>query len=200
MNIRKGIVASYTAFFLIACGGGGGGGGGSGSGGGSSGSSGGASSGGSSSNCYGGFSGSATTTASTAGCTVCSTRDLAKAIDEDLGTAAEVTFSPVGGTVTVRATAQPGTVFPAGNHAGGVLTFPASVGATNTLRFTTYLSGVQQETGGGFINVADGSTNPGVPNTYRFPTTKPFDSVEAAITRQGSADTAAVGINEFCNQ
>lgn len=64
-------------------------------------------------------------------------------------------------------------------------------------RFRTYLDDVFQEEGGGTDDIG-GSNVPSSVNYHSFPTRKPFDAVEIAITRSGSADVDAFRIHEVC--
>ena len=132
-------------------------------------------------------------------CTGCSAASLGKSVDNDKDSAAEIMFSAAGGQLTVRATTQSGTVVNSNQKAGALISYPASLAATNSLSFTTYLGGQMQESGGGFINGADNSTS-STPNFYRFPTAKPYDSIVATFTRRGTSDTSAVKLYEFCSE
>lgn len=136
----------------------------------------------------------------------CTWTTLEPAIDGDPATAATVNADIVHTReCAIRATAQSGLVFPAGNTAGvfgslsrsGVYS-EAVNGDVAIVR--TYLSGevqeeVQLEGDGAAVDV-NGVTGHEV-TLFKLPTTKPFDAVEFAFGNP--AETQTVEIFEFCS-
>lgn len=136
------------------------------------------------------------------GCAICTTSDVAFAADGDLSSFANVSVSvsvPNQG-VTIRATAQPGLVFPAGNRAGVFFNGPAGPVQTETggngLSVRTYLGGQLQE------SPSDQNlygTLGGNPYSFQsFQATLPFDAVEVFITSLSMTNTP-FELNEICS-
>jgi len=120
------------------------------------------------------------------GCIGCSISNLLAAADGDLSTSASVQIGieiPTEGA-SIRATAQPGVVFPAGNHATAAVT--ENLGGTTLtildsgLELRTYLGGVLQETASDLHEYDCATCGPGSTpySAVSFRTTKQFDAVE----------------------
>lgn len=157
------------------------------------------------SRCVGSLSGGGTQVSSgntAASCPTCSISDADKAIDGDRDSFAAITFDPAGGTATLRAIAQPGIVFPAGNQAGILALIPQteSNNFVISLNLVTYLEGQLQETGSSETTVIGNLGNSGSDTLFTFTTTKPFDAVEAIMTRDVSAQPITMRIYEFCSR
>jgi len=120
------------------------------------------------------------------GCVVCSISNLPAAADGDLSTPASVSVGievPTQGA-SIRATAQSGMVFPAGNNATVAVTENLS-GANlaildSGVELRTYLGGVLQESANDLQEFDCASCGPGSTaySAVSFQTTKPFDAVE----------------------
>lgn len=121
------------------------------------------------------------------------------AIDGDLGTYATFVVEPASsGSVSLRATAQEGTLYPAGTPAavvyGSTRTGGSSVSPTETI--TTYLDGVMQETQAfGTDGVMGGDDEPG---RNVMSTNLPFDAIELGYVQSGGTAHVEVRIYEFC--
>jgi hypothetical protein len=114
--------------------------------------------------------------ASTA-CLGCGVGGAGQAIDGDPGTYATFTYLGAldGATLAIKAQAQSGVTFAAGNFAGVDVEFPARIIFDSDLVVTTYLSGHVQERRFVIATLAQFAT-PRSP--LGFTTTKMFDAVE----------------------
>lgn len=143
-------------------------------------------------------------------CIGCSVSDAAAAADGDLNSFASVNAdSPMPGQgVSIRATAQPGAVFPAGQNA--TVSFVEMVNGTtvavaNTdVELRTYLGGQLQETSTDLQEYDCASCGPGSkPYTAQwFKTAKPFDAVEIFMNPPVSSSGAtgpAFKVYEICS-
>ena len=120
------------------------------------------------------------------GCVGCSISNLPAAADGDLSTSASVSVGIEVATqgVSIRATAQSGMVFPAGNNA--TVAFTENLSGTSLALLDsgtvlrTYLGGVLQETANDLQGYDCASCGPGgTPySAVSFQTTKQFDAVE----------------------
>jgi len=140
------------------------------------------------------------------GCLQCGITNSQGAADGDLSTFATVQVAadlPTQG-ISVRAKAQPGIVFPAGNTAGANITTPSVVQGQlqYAVEIRTYLGGQQQEaqyTEGGPTTfgacVLCGGTNN---SNEAFQTTKPFDAVEVFISNTTVTGTD-FKVHEICS-
>lgn len=136
-------------------------------------------------------------------CIQCSTESPEQAADGDLSTAALLVM-PLGagpGGATLRVTAPPGVVFPAGTIAGadfssGLETLGAVVLYTPTLR--TLLGGVVQEQSQ--LNAVLGTRAQGF-ESQQLTATKPYDAIEfyARLGASSAASEVRLRINELCN-
>ncbi len=120
------------------------------------------------------------------GCIDCSVTNADAAADGDLSTFASVDIGvevPTQG-VSIRATAQSGMVFPAGNNA--TVAFTANLSGTNLAildtgtELRTYLGGVLQESANNLQEYDCKTCGPGSKpySAVSFQTTKQFDAVE----------------------
>ncbi|HZP12452.1 MAG TPA: hypothetical protein VFB36_08535 [Nevskiaceae bacterium] len=134
-----------------------------------------------------------------AGCLGCSVSNEQMAADGDLSTAASVnapnSFADQG--PSIRATAQSGIVFPAGQVAAVLFTPPVAGGLNppaQAVTIATYLSGTFQESGSSYL---EGTESDGL--TFKgFVTSKPFDAVEIMVSDTEAA-LAPWSINEICS-
>lgn len=154
--------------------------------------------------CLGNLSGGGTEVSSSEqACPTCTISDADKAIDALRDTYATMTFDPVGGSATLRATSQSGVVFPAGYMAGLVMRLPDTrdPNAAIQLCIRTYLQGAMQETDSNYCsspNVVSGLAG-GEDMAFKFSTTEPYDAVEVAITRTGGTDSLSFRVYEYCS-
>lgn len=147
---------------------------------------------------------STVTTTVDPGCTRCSASDAASAADGQARSFSGLTVlsaASVAQGIAIRATAQPGIVYPAGKRAGVFLTMPDNnpdgdnidSGGSTSFGLATYLDGKLQDSAGGhnrgrIINGPDRgneyfTNDRGLPDYYAyFETTKPFDAVEVFIS------------------
>ena len=145
--------------------------------------------------------GGGTTTQLTATCATCQLLDAANAIDGDPDTYATITL-PAGasGSVALRATAQDGVVYPAGNDAGVILSFSASgdtfVNNGNELR--TYLDGAPAGTKSGAEVTGCCGGGSSRPQRVSFTAPAMFDAVEAGYTVGTNTTAKELRIHEFC--
>jgi hypothetical protein len=153
------------------------------------------------------------TTSPQALCSGCTIANGPNAIDGDMTTSATAAFDPSGtGTLTIRATAQQGVVFPAGSQAGAFLTFVAQDPAKPYLGVyvDTYLGGVRQDRiwdSGGFVgssssgNFGYGCNKPcdGSRRNITGSAPRDFDAVEIGLARDKSGVTEQVEVAEFCS-
>jgi len=136
------------------------------------------------------------------GCTDCSAGNVERAADGDLASAALIAggYYPAdcgllgcrsdAQGIEVRAKAQPGVVYPAGNVAGAWMKSNGSWAAS----IATYLNGELQEGG----RNTQGSVSGGDPGYLGIETQKPFD--EVGIYLQHNADDAAtMDLVEICS-
>lgn len=162
------------------------------------------------------------------GCARCSVKAANAAADDQAKTFASLSVlsSSVFQGVSIRATAQPGIVFPAGGRAGVFFSLPNNnpkgenldSGGSTALGIGTYLRGQLQESAGlntsaPLQNVSSGSYNfPGgdaLPKHYTYiETTKPYDAVELYVSdtqvrvrKQGQVDvgSAPYKVYEVCS-
>jgi hypothetical protein len=105
-----------------------------------------------------------------------------------------------GGTVTLRATAQPGVVFPSGSLAGMVhsIAYGASTGLSITL--ATYAGGVQQEQFNfNSSGVGSSTQSPDEPGRVSYTTSAQYDAIELSFTRLSGSGVVAARVHEFCS-
>ena len=107
-----------------------------------------------------------------------------------------MSFTGAGGTITLRAHAQPGTVVPAGRMAGALIAVASQTAVSTTLSFNTYLNDTMQETVGTVSNILSPSTNT-TPNFQRFANSKPYDRIDVVVEQSGSVTTR---IFEVCSE
>ena len=157
----------------------------------------------------GGGSGSGGTAAASPGCTTisgggtttsfdsdtclnCSASNRDQAVDGNLDTFGTLTI-PAGsaGSPSLRANAQDGIVFPAGNVAAVVL----SAGPANSrIHVLTFLDGVPQDNG---VGRSTATTRDGIV-TVAIETTQAFNSVEFQFDADAGVQESAM-IREFCS-
>lgn len=148
-------------------------------------------------------------------CSDCAVINSAHAIDANMDSVATARFNESGtGTMTIRATAQSGIVFPAGSSAGVILSLPGQSESSPYVGsfIDTYLNGVKQdrisETPGFIESVSMGTFGTGCKNpcSYRdrrpFGGTapKPFDALEIGLARDVSGVRQDILVHEFCSQ
>lgn len=148
------------------------------------------------------ISGGGTQTSSTASptCTDCGVDSEAQAIDGDGGTYATLQMpANAGGTVTLRATAQDGIVYPSGSLAGMVhsIAYGTSTGLSITL--VTYLDGTQQEQFNFNNGVGSSNQQPDQPGRASWTTTSEYDAVELNFTRVAGSGEVMARVHEFCS-
>ena len=134
------------------------------------------------------------------GCMNCNVAAAAQAIDGQVSSFATLNMpASSAGSVTLRATAQGGTVFPAGSPVGMVhsISYGPSVGLAISL--VTYAGGVQQEQFN--FNSGSGSStqSPDAPGRATFNTSRQYDAVELNFTRTGGSGVVEARLHEFCS-
>jgi hypothetical protein len=142
------------------------------------------------------------TTSVASGCFGCSVSEPELAADGDLFSAAtvDVPNSFAGQGVSVRATAQPGIIFPAGQQAGVYFVGPTSSGFSSpdlAVTISTYLGGELQETPTSYELHGPDETG-GDYSLKSFATSKAFDAVEVMISNTQAA-TGPFSIYEICS-
>ena len=138
-------------------------------------------------------------------CSDCSVNDASRAADDDLDSAAGVTAGDHPGSctllgtqcdpphgVTVRATAQSGVVFPAGNYAAVYLRGPAG---SWSVQLRTYLAGSLQEQD----SMASESGSGDHSSAIAFQTRKTFDAVEVFLANSGTGSVETIDLRELCS-
>lgn len=138
----------------------------------------------------------ATVTTSTGGCVACSVDSPSDAADGDFQTPATVSIGAPSSSVSVRATAQVGASFPAGQEVGLYWGKPSD--AAYGLTFNTYLGNQMQES----FNLCGlcGGNNPHSARYESATTSQPFDAVEVVLTSsQTNSGQAVYEIFEICN-
>ncbi len=140
--------------------------------------------------CIGSFLGG--TTLAIPGCVGCKIVSADLAIDGLADTYASMNFSSfdVAGSGVLRATAQPGVVFPAGNMAGAMMELVG--GLHHAMIIVTYLGSAVQE-------IANGQSIGGEPLRV-FKTTKDFDAVEIQIHAPEGSPYGEYRVYEFCGR
>ncbi len=146
--------------------------------------------------CGSAFLGNATSTFTSLCNGFCTNTAPTDAIDNDADSAAVMSFTGAGGTITLRARTQPGTVVPAGRMAGALISLASQTAVSTTLSFNTYLNDTMQETVGSISNTASPSTNT-TRNFYRYVNTKPYDRIDVVVEQSGSVTTR---IFEVCSE
>lgn len=126
----------------------------------------------------------------------CANTGAPNAIDNNRDTAAVMSYTGPGGGLTLIARTQTGTVIPAGQKAGALISMTSQAAVATTLSFTTYLNNVMQESGGRVENTLSPSTNT-TPNFQRFTNTKPYDRIDVVVEQSGSVTTQ---IFEVCSE
>lgn len=139
---------------------------------------------------------------STQMCPLCSVTEESQAIDGERATYSTISVDPVGGSVTLRATAQPGVTFPSGYEAGAIMRLPMTSDPNLAVQLclSTYLGSTMQESDSNYCSspgVVSGISG-GEDAAYTFKTSKPFDSVEISINRSGGMDPLEFRVYEFC--
>lgn len=131
-------------------------------------------------------------------CPDCSFEDGAFAIDDSAASFARLELGAGGGAAAVRATAQAGVVYPAGQYAGVVAYFPKSStpNANVNIAVRTYLGGVLQEQVSSSTSVIGNVDGAGEDTRYGGLTGSAFDAVEALVTVNGLPQT--VRFYDFC--
>lgn len=143
----------------------------------------------------------ATVTSSIDNCPGCSVSDAARSADGDRSSFSGLAFSTTGGVTTLRATAQPGVVFPAGQSAGALMYVPlANNGAylDISVTFNTYLGGELQESQSVTSTTIGNLDGAGEDHLYSAGTNKPFDAVELEMSARGQP--ATVKVYELCSR
>lgn len=138
-------------------------------------------------------------------CTDCSVNDAPRAADDDLDSAASVTAGDHPGDctvlnvncdpphgVTLRATAQSGVVFPAGNYPAVYTRGPAG---TWSLQLRTFLNGALQEEDSLSSSSASGDHS----SASAFQTSKPFDAVEVFLANTDNSGPEMIEVRELCS-
>ena len=149
--------------------------------------------------CVGSLSGGGTSVTESFSCTACSNRNRDLSIDGRGDTFAG--FSLVGGTYTIRATAQSGVLYPAGSFAGALMRIPQSYSPGSNWTIRTYKGGVMQETRSTGNAAGDDPSNPsGTDSLYGLATTMDFDSVEISLTGGSSSTNGEIRLYEFCSR
>lgn len=107
-----------------------------------------------------------------------------------------MSYTGPGGGLTLIARTQAGTVVPAGQKAGALISMTSQTAVATTLSFNTFLNNVMQESGGRVENTLSPSTNT-TPNFQRFTNTKPYDRIDVVVEQSGSVSTR---IFEICSE
>ncbi len=187
MYLKRAATVVTAALFMSACGGGGGGG----------------SNGGGNllQGCRPISGGSTATSMSvSSGCVGCNVSNAAQAIDGNGSTFATLNMpASSAGSVTLRATAQSGIVFPAGSLAGMVHSISYGTSAGLVISLVTYAGGVQREqfnfnSGGG-----SSTQDPASPGRVSYTTTQQYDAIELNFTRASGAGIVEARVHEFCS-
>lgn len=132
-------------------------------------------------------------------CPGCTVTDANRSIDASADSHALIGYDTSGGEVLMRATAQPGVVFPAGNFAGALVQFPRrqSGGFSNVgISIRTYLNGVLQERVTSTQTTIGNVDGAGAITLYGGETGQAFDAVEASMNLGGGP--ATVMLYDFC--
>jgi len=139
------------------------------------------------------FSGMTQTASSMAVCLNCSVSNPGSAVDNNIESAASV-IVPTGavGSISFRATAQSGIIFPAGNTAAVVLSAGLANGRIHAL---TYHGGVLQEDGTGRSTA---TTRNGM-TTVGIRTTRNYDAVEFKFESANPSTGETAAVREFCS-
>jgi hypothetical protein len=136
------------------------------------------------------------------GCTQCGVTDSQAAADGDLNTAATLKVqnaAPAQG-VSIRATAQSGVVFAAGQMAGAYVAVPAGTAQTYTVTIRTLLGGTVQESDSSDNNGGGCGMCGGHPSRFDgFRTTMQFDAVEVFISDSQAGGTPDFKVYEICS-
>ena len=133
------------------------------------------------------------------GCTGCTVTDAEKAVDNDLSTAATVTFGTSvarAAGVRLRAIAPPGTVFPAGIGAFALVQEPQGAMVRFCTKVNTLRDGGVQESGG-FCGAGGARIFPATPFGVR--STLPYDAVEFYASLSEVAADQIYLVHEICN-
>lgn len=144
--------------------------------------------------------GTVTSTSVSPGCVGCDVSTAAQAIDGNGSSFATLNMpTNSAGSVTLRATAQSGVVFPAGSLAGMVHSISYGTSAGLAISLVTYAGGVRQEQFN--FNSGSGSStqNPAAPARASYTTTRQYDAVELNFTRASGAGVVEARIHEFCS-
>lgn len=138
-------------------------------------------------------------------CTNCAVGDADSVIDGDLASAA-VLSTPLSGTITIRGTAQPGVVFPAGLSAGVFVEKPSST-ADGSFRLTvrTFLEGAEVDSqvvyarAGGTETAVGRSVFTDDGDYYGISSASgPFDAVELELARTAVVSGSDFSVFELC--
>lgn len=144
-------------------------------------------------------------------CSGCSVTNPTRGADLDESSYADLKVSNSAGLdlLALRARAQPGVVFPAGNVACARVGFSHTPDGTSSfLQLKTYLGGSLQESaigpsastatlGSAVQCFANGNTITDEANDCAFKTSKPFDAVELTVTPVGLAVETQVRVYEL---
>ena len=133
------------------------------------------------------------------GCTQCRIGNAAAAIDGDTDSAAQLVVNgaaPAQG-VALRATAQSGLIFPAGQLAGVFYSAPAGTVQNTVITISTFSGGLVQETtsSNNMSGVSGGRSR----NFTGIRTSKPFDAVEVFINNTQMESDPTFQVFEFCS-
>lgn len=133
------------------------------------------------------------------GCAGCGVNAPASAIDGSGVSFANLQM-PAGaaGTVTLRAVAQNGVVFPAGTLAGMVHSISYGTSSALAISVRTYAMGVQQESFNFNSGAGSSDMDPAQPGRVSFSTQTQFDAVELDFTRTGGTGEVNARVHAFC--
>lgn len=132
-------------------------------------------------------------------CGSCSATSTSAAADGDAETYAALSVNgasnPQG--ASIRATAQQGTTFPAGQLAGAFMSIPAGTGQSYSYEIRSYLGGVLQEVLK--ANSAQAGVSGGASKAYLgAETTKAFDAIEVFVSNTQAGGTPEFDVYEVC--
>lgn len=133
------------------------------------------------------------------GCAGCAVSSSSNAIDGSGSSFANLQM-PGGsaGTVSLRAVAQDGVVFPSGTLAGMVHSISYGTSSALAISLRTYLMGAQQESFNFNSGAGSSDMDPSQPGRVSYRTQMQFDAVELDFTRTGGTGEVNARVHAFC--
>lgn len=147
---------------------------------------------------YGG--GTSTSMSVSPSCVGCNVSNPGQAIDGNGSSFATLNLpANSAGSVTLRATAQSGVVFPAGSLAGMVHSISYGTSAGLAISLVTYAGGVQQEQFNFNSGAGSSSQDPASPGRVSYTTAQQYDAIELNFTRASGTGVVEARVHEFCS-